>query len=285
MTSSQKTVLVTGATGRQGGATVQHLLRNGWHVKAMTRDINQPAAQALKQAGAEVIQGDYEDRASLEAAVQGVYGVFSVQAYGGGVEGGEIIQGQTIAELAKAAGVQHLVYSSVQSAADLARVGGDANKWAIEQFVRGLGIPYTILRPSLFMDDLLGPRYGTADDEFRIGFAPETPVGLIAAYDIGAFAAYAFEHPEETVGQTIEIASDILTPPQIAAAISHALGRRISYVQIPIEAIEFAPMARAFEYLNQVGYSTDLSTLRQYNPGLLSLDAWLAKFAVKPQSA
>src|SRR5215216_6032667 len=124
MNKTGKIILVTGATGRQGGATAGHLLTNGWRVRALTRDPNKPAAQTLQQAGAEVIQGDYDDWASLEAAMHGVYGVFSVQA---SVD--EVRQGKQIADVAKAASVQHFVYSSVQSAEDLARIGGDGNKW------------------------------------------------------------------------------------------------------------------------------------------------------------
>lgn len=285
MTTSQKTVLVLGATGRQGGATAHHLLNNGWTVKAMTRDPQQAAAQALQQAGADIIQGNFDDQAALEAAMQGVYGVFSVQAYGGSEAHGEVHQGQAIAQAAKAAGVQHLVYTSVQSAEDLARIGGDGSKWEIEEFIRGLGVPYTIIRPPLFMDDLLGWRYGTSEGVFRIGFAPDTTVGLIASHDIGAFAAYAFEHPEASLGQTIEIASDILTPVQIAATISRVLGRSISYERVPIESIEYAPMARAFDFLNEVGYRDNLAALRQQVPDLLTLESWLTRFAVKNQTA
>ena len=108
MTSLNKTVLVLGATGRQGGASARHLLTQDWRVRALTRDPNRLAAQALQQAGAEVIQGDYDDRASLAAAMQGVYGVFSVQA-----SLDEVRQGKNIADVARAASVQHFVYSSV----------------------------------------------------------------------------------------------------------------------------------------------------------------------------
>jgi uncharacterized protein YbjT (DUF2867 family) len=276
-----KIILVTGATGRQGGATARHLLTNGWRVRALTRDPQKPAAQALQQAGAEVIQGDYDDRASLDAAMHGVYGVFSVQA---SVD--EIRQGKQIADVARAASVQHFVYSSVQSAADLARVGGDANKWEIEQYIQALGLPATIVRPCLFMDDLLGSRYGVPDGRFAIAFQPDVAIGLIASDDIGAFAALAFEHPDAYLGKTIEIAGDALTPRQIAAAIGRTIGRAIPYVQISIETVQQqnAQVARAFDFLNQVGYTTDIAELRKRHPGLMDFDTWLkqegmAKFA------
>src|SRR6266511_111753 len=274
MTAMKKTVLVLGATGRQGGATARHLLIRGWRVRAFTRDPDKPAAQALHQAGALVVQGDYDDPASLAAAMQGVYGVFSVQA---SVD--EVRQGKQIADVARAASIQHLVYSSVQSAQELARVGGDANKWEIEQYILALGLPATILRPCLFMDDLLGPRYGVPSGTFAIAFQPDVAIGLIAADDIGAFAALAFEHPDEYLGKTIEIAGDALTPTQVAAAISRATGRSIRYTQIPVETVrqQNAQIASAFEFLNQVGYTTDIVALRRQHPGLMNFDTWLKK--------
>src|SRR4051794_12036467 len=108
-----KIILVTGATGQQGGATARHLLAQGWRVRAFVR--NPAAAQALQQAGAELVQGDMNDAASLEAAMQGVYGVFSVQAH----TSDETRQGKNVADAAKAAGVQHLVYTSVGGADEL----------------------------------------------------------------------------------------------------------------------------------------------------------------------
>ncbi len=269
-----KTVLVLGATGRQGGATARHLLAKGWPVRVPVRDPNKPAAQALRQADAEVTQGDFDDIASLEAAMDGAYGVFNVQA---SID--EVRQGKAVADAAKRVAVQHFIYSSVQSADALARVGGDGNKWTIEQYVWSLGLPTTILRPCLFMDDLLDPRYGVPNGNFTIVFKPDVQVGLIASDDIGAFAALAFEQPEQYLGQTIEIAGDAPTPPQIAAAISRATGRAVGYVQVPIEALEQqnAQVARAFDYLNEVGYTTDIAALRTQHPGLMDFEAWLQK--------
>src|SRR5262245_12060015 len=278
MNTIDKTMLVTGATGRQGGATARHLLTKGWRVRAFTRDPSKPAAQALQQAGAEVVGGDYDEQASLVPAMQGVYGVFSVQA---SVD--EVRQGKTIADVARAASVQRFVYSSVQSAEDLARVGGDAAKWEIEQYIHTLGLPVTILRPCFFMETLIAARSdvpsGTASDTFAIAIKPDVTMGLIAADDIGAFAALAFEHPDEYLGKTIEIAADALSPPQIAVAISRAAGRSIRYAQIPIETVrqQNAKVARAIDFLNQVGYTTDIAALRKLHPGLMDFDTWLEK--------
>ena len=115
---NNKLIAVTGATGQQGGAVARQLLAEGWRVRALTRDVNKPAAQELKALGAEVVAGDLDNGAELEAAFKGAYGVFSVQNFwlpNVGFEG-EIKQGKAVAAAAKAAGVQHLVYSSVGAA-------------------------------------------------------------------------------------------------------------------------------------------------------------------------
>jgi uncharacterized protein YbjT (DUF2867 family) len=273
-----KIILVIGATGKQGGATARHLLANGWQVRALTHDTTSAAAMALANAGAEVVAGDMDDRDSLDAAAQGVYGVFSVQA-----SKDEVRQGKNVADAASAAGIQHFVYTSVQSAEDLARVGGDANKWELEQYIQALGLPTTILRPCFFMETLIAPRSdvpsGTSSGTFAIAIEPDVTMGLIAVDDIGAFAALAFEHPDEYLGKTIEIAGDVLTPLQLVTAISRVTGHTIPYDQIPIETLrqQNVQIARAIDFLNEVGYTTDISALRQQHPGLMDFDTWLKK--------
>ena len=190
----------------------------------------------------------------------------------------ELRQGKQIADAAKAASVQHIVYSSVQSAAELARVGGGGNKWKLEQYLWGLGLPATVLRPAFFMDTLaIGPRYGVPLDTFPIAIKEDVLIGLIAVDDIGAFATLAFSHPDDYVGRTIEIAGDALTPPQIAATISQVTGRSIRYAPIPIEELaqQNAEIARAVEYLNATSYAVDLAALRTLHPDLMTLRTWL----------
>src|SRR5512141_71829 len=115
---NDKVIAVTGATGQQGGAVARKLLADGWKVRALTRDVEKPAAQELAQAGAELVVGDMDSRSDLDAAFQGVYGAFSVQNFwlpNVGFEG-EIRQGKNVADAARAAGIQHLVFSSVGAA-------------------------------------------------------------------------------------------------------------------------------------------------------------------------
>src|SRR5919112_3623770 len=152
---NDKMIAVTGATGQQGGAVARKLLADGWKVRALTRDTNKPAAQELASLGAEIFAGDMEDRAQLDAAFKDVYGVFSVQNYwlpNVGFEG-EVRQGKNVVDAAKAAGVQHLVYSSVGAAHRGMGQKHFESKWQIEQYIHSLDIPYTILRPAFFMEN------------------------------------------------------------------------------------------------------------------------------------
>jgi uncharacterized protein YbjT (DUF2867 family) len=137
-----KVVLVTGATGNQGGATARHLLAAGWRVRALVRDDTTPAAAGLAAAGAELVRGDLDDQASIAAMAGGAYGVYSVQS----ANGNEIAQGKAVAAAAKAEGVQHLVYSSVggvesQNRFYLEHGWGICDKWQIETHIHDLGVP------------------------------------------------------------------------------------------------------------------------------------------------
>ena len=150
MSNSEKTIVVTGATGQQGGATARHLLAQGWHVRALTGDPQGAAAQALAAAGAEVVSGNMYDRASLDQAFAGAYGVFSVQNFWLPDVGaaGEVRQGKIVADAAKAAGVRHLVYTSVGGDERQTGLSHFDSKWQIEEYVRSLSLPVTVLRPS-----------------------------------------------------------------------------------------------------------------------------------------
>lgn len=147
MGNSKQIILVIGATGNQGGAVARHLLQRGkFAVRAFVLDENKPTAQALKQAGAELAKGNLNELASLDSALQGVFGVFSVQGVKEGLEV-EIRQGNTLADAAKAAGVKHFVYSSVGGAERKTGIAHFESKFQIEEHIRASGLPYTIMRP------------------------------------------------------------------------------------------------------------------------------------------
>lgn len=164
-------------------------------MRALTRDAGKPAAQELKALGAEIVPGDLDDRAQLDAAFQGAYGVFSVQNYwlpNVGFEG-EVRQGKNVVDAAKAAGVQHLVYSSVGSAHRGMGQKHFDSKWQIEQYIHTLGVPCTILRPVFFMENYNWSRAYILNGIFTgMGLRPEKEIQSVAVEDIGVFAALVF---------------------------------------------------------------------------------------------
>ncbi|WP_214413104.1 NmrA/HSCARG family protein [Sphaerisporangium fuscum] len=273
-----RTVLVTGATGNQGGATARHLLAAGWHVRALVRDDAAPAAVALAAAGAELVRGDLDDRASVEAAARGAHGVYSVQS----ANPNELAQGMNVADAAKAAGVRHLVYSSVggaesQNAFYLERGWGPIEKWRIEEHIRDLDLPVTILRPAGFMEDFTSPARFFQNGSLNVPWHDDLVMQLIAIDDTGAFAALAFAKPDEYLGKAIEITGDRLTAPQIAAKLSAAAGRPIPHTQVPLDALwEHAPeAAKVFTWADERYFDTDVVPLRQAHPGLMDFTTWL----------
>lgn|SRR5690606_9093354 len=285
MDKQGKTIVVFGATGQQGGATTRHLLKNGWQVRAVTRDPNKPAAQALVDLGAEVVTADMEDRSSLDSVLQGAYGVFSVQNFWLPEVGfdGEIRQGKNVADAAKAANVQHFVYTSVGGAERNSGIPHFESKWQIEQHIGQLGLPTTIFRPVAFMENFAtygGPRNGVLSSAMH----PDVPLQLIAADDIGAFVALAFENPEEYIGKAIELAGDSLTNPQMAEVMSRVSGETIVYQEMPLEQMrqmneEYAKM---MEWFNQHGYQADIPALRRIYPPLRTFESFLRELNWTP---
>lgn len=278
---NNKIIAVTGATGQQGGAVARKLLADGWKVRALTRDLNKPAAQALAQAGAELIAGDMDSRSELDAAFQGAYGVFSVQNFwlpNVGYEG-EIRQGKNVADAAKAAGVQHLVYSSVGSAHRGMGQKHFDSKWVIEQHLHTLDLPYTILRPVAFFDNFNWERPAISNGTFNgMGLRSDKERQLIAVEDIAVFAALAFANPNDYVGKTIELAGDALTESELAETFSKVIGRPVKLT--PPSSGGWASeeeMKAMFNFFNGEAYDADIPALRKLHPGLLTFEQYLRK--------
>jgi uncharacterized protein YbjT (DUF2867 family) len=206
-----------------------------------------------------------------------VYGVFSVQNPQEHGPEAEMEQGIALADAASAAGVQHFVYSSAGGAERNSGLPHVESKWAIEQHIHQLGLAATVFRPVFFMDNFKWSRQDIANGVFSIALRPHTRLQLIAAEDIGAFVALAFNHPDQYIGRAFEIAGDELTPPEIAQVFERVLGRSVAYVEQPIEQLQsFAPeMAMMFEWFNTKGNHADIPMLRTLHPQLKTLEAWL----------
>lgn len=283
MNKGSDTILVTGATGQQGGATARELLAAGHRVHAMTRSPEGEAARELAAAGATLVRADLDDAASLRAALEGMWGVFAVQnTWEAGVEGEEE-QGKRLARLAREVGVQHFVYASVGSAHKETGIPHFDNKYRVEKVVRGLGFPsYVILRPAFFMENLASPWFKPAIDDgtLALGIRPDTSLQMIAVQDIGAYGRMAFERHEELNGRAIDIAGDALTPVDTAAALTEATGREIGHFQVPIEQVrEFSDdFAAMLEWFDAVGYCADIEgNEREFGIPATKLSDWAAK--------
>jgi uncharacterized protein YbjT (DUF2867 family) len=294
MEMPRRPVLVIGATGQQGGATARQLLDRGRPVNALVRDPDSAAAAALRAAGAELVAGDLDDPASLRAAMKGVSGVFLVLTMMVGPrispEGvaAEERRGKAVADLAHESGVEHLVYSSLNGADAGSGIPYYESKARIEQHIRALGIPATILRPVSFMDNFATYNKPVLDgDALVVGLAvrADLPMQLIAVRDIGAFAAIAFDRPGQFLGRTVEIAGDVLTPAQIAETFGRAAGRPARFRPTPIEQIRAfdRQLAQMFTFFNEhPSEPADLSALRALHPELMSLETWLRRTGWKP---
>jgi uncharacterized protein YbjT (DUF2867 family) len=273
-------IAVTGATGQQGRAVARRLLTEGWKVRALTRDASKPAATELAAAGAEIVAGDMDSRAELDAAFKGVYGVFSVQNYWLPNVGfdGEVRQGKSVAAAAKAAGVQHFVYTSVGAAHRGMGQKHFESKWLIEQYIHSLDMPYSILRPAGFMDNYNWSRPYILNGTLQsLGMRSDKKIQMIAAEDIGAFVAYIFAKREKYLAQTIEFASDEATEAEVAAMFTKVIGRPVNVVPARQDQAPSEEMVAMLKFFNGEGYTADIPALRKVYPGLLTLEQYLRR--------
>ena len=222
-----------------------------------------------------------DDRASLDQAFAGAYGVFSVQNFWLPDVGaaGEVRQGKIVADAAKAAGVRHFVYTSVGGAERKTGLSHFDSKWQIEEYIRSLGLPATILRPVFFMENLTSPMMGPRDGVLANALKPTTSLQMIAVDDIGFFAALAFARPQEFIGKATELAGDSLTMPQVAAAMTRATGQPVRFVEVPLEQVAAFSQETAdmLAWFNDYGYEADIAGLRKLNPGLQTFETFLRK--------
>ena len=275
----ERLILVTGATGKQGGAVARSLLDRGFQVRALTRNPQKPEAQALADQGAEVVQGDMEDRSSMDQVlVDGIYGVFSVQNFWETGYDREVQQGKTVADAAKAAGVEHFVYSSVGSAHRQTGIPHFESKWEIEEHVRQIGLPYTILRPTFFMQNWEWTREMILGGTLAQPFDPDKPFQQVTVEDVGAYAAIAFENPGRWVGQEVDLAGDQQSMTEIAETFGRVIGREVGYYQVPWDQFEEQMGEEAtanFRWIDDVGYEADIAALRQEYPELTTFERYL----------
>jgi uncharacterized protein YbjT (DUF2867 family) len=274
---NDRTILITGVTGQQGGAVARALHGTGFRLRGLSRKPDGERAAALARSGVEIIKGDLDDEVTLRRALAGAWGVFGVQnSLEGGVEREEA-QGKRLATLARDAGVEHYVYTSVGSAHKRTGVPHFDSKGRIEDTVRGLRFPsHVILRPVFFMENLVAP-YTLQGSTLAVALAPGVKLQMIAVEDIGWFGARAFTHAAALNRREIDIAGDVRTMPEAAEILAKALGWPIAFAQTPIEQVrQFSKdVALMMEWFENVGYSADIGGLeREFGRKFTKLPEW-----------
>jgi uncharacterized protein YbjT (DUF2867 family) len=307
--TDKKIIAVVGATGAQGGGLVRAILndkQSPFAVRALTRDVNSDKAKALAALGAEVVQADVDNVESLKQAFAGAYGAFCVtffwEHFSPEKEGAQV---KAMAQAAKDAGLQHVVWSTLEDTRKWVPLSDDRmptlmDKYKVPHFdAKGeadkvfeeLGIPTTWLLTSFYWDNLIyfgmGPKKGPDGKlAFNLPMGDKKLPG-IAAEDIGKSAYGVFKKGSELIGKRVGIAGEHLTGSQMAASLTSALGQEVQYNAVPFE------MYRSFDFpgaddlgnMFQVKHdfesdfcgARNLETTRALNSELQTFEAWLAQ--------
>lgn len=283
-----KQVLVFGATGNMGGAAARELLKRGWHVRAVTRNPDSDKAFALANLGAEIFQADMDDEDSLEAAFDGHRRVFSVQNWTTSGVDGEVRQGKLVAEVARSAQLEHLVYGSAGNGAQHSGIPHFDSKIEVEAHMRELGLPFTIVRPMPFMELLSEKEFYPAVGAW--GVSPQilgwdTPLPWVAVRDLGIAIANIFEAPETWIGRDVNMCSDVKSLEQCHTIFTAIDGKKP--LRVPIPPWLFGKIAQEelvqmweweVDYLAELGNQGLLEIVensRVLCPEMLDLEKWL----------
>jgi uncharacterized protein YbjT (DUF2867 family) len=271
MVANKRKILVTGATGQQGGALARLLLQKKHEVYALIRNTEpeSPKAQNLRNLGAKLIKGDLDDPESLEQATNGVNSVFLMGTWVEVGTEGETRRGKMMVDIAKEKKIEHLVYSSVVNADKNTGIPHFESKYKVEQHIKNSGIPYTIIGPTFFMDNLLSySRAGLQQGQLALPLSPSLILQQSALENIAEFFALVLERRNSFLGKRIDIASDEITGQQVAKVLSDELRRKISYVQVPLEQIRQASedLALMFQWFEKIGTGVDVASLHKQYP-------------------
>jgi uncharacterized protein YbjT (DUF2867 family) len=280
-TSTARKIAVAGATGAQGGAVVDALLEQGASVRALVRSTESERARSLADRGVELAQIDVKAPASLNNSLQGADAFFFMTTpYGSQIPDidGEIQQGVDFADAAAAAQVPHVVFSSVGGAERNSGVPHFESKRKVEQHLAGRGLSATIVRPVFFMDNFssMAPTVEGSELVLRLPLPDGIKLQTVAVRDIGVVAAAALLDPS-AVPAAIEIAGDELTGSEIAAAFGAHVGLSARYEALPVEVLNGQDdLQKMFRWFAETpAYQADLAAVRQIDPDLWNLQAWL----------
>ena len=307
--SSKKIITVFGATGAQGGGLVRAILNDAnseFAVRAVTRDPNSDKAKELAKQGAEVIAADIDDPATMQRALEGAYGAYFVTFYWAHFSPEkEIAEAENMAKAAKAAGIQHAIWSTLEDTRNWVPLSDDRMPTLMEKykvphfdgkgegdkFFKDLGVPTTFLRASFYWDNFIyfgaGPKKGP-DGKLYLTFPlDDKKMGGIAAEDIGKCAYGIFKRGKEFIGKTVGIAGEHLTGQEMADAMSKAVGQEIIYNNVSPDTYRSFGFPGADDLGNMFQFYRDfekdvnevrsVSKSKELNPELKNFDQWLAE--------
>src|SRR5882762_8238585 len=261
------TVVVTGSTGKQGGAVARGLLERGHKVRAVTRDPNSSQAKSLASAGASLVTASLEDTAAISKALEGATSLFAMTTPSGGTDA-ETRQGIAAADAAKAAGV-HLVFTSVGSANQQTGVPHFDSKYEVEKHIAKLGVRATILAPVAFMENLYFIKEQLAKGIYAAALPPTRALAQVAVRDIGAVAVRVLEDSACFTGKRFDLAGDELTGNDAMSILSRVTGRNFTYYQVPLDVVRQRmgeDAVKMYEWFDRVGFAVDRAALRREFP-------------------
>jgi uncharacterized protein YbjT (DUF2867 family) len=283
-------ILVTGATGLQGGAVARHLLKLAkFEVRCLTRRPDSEAAKAFKQLGADMVKADLDDPASLKLALRGCTGVFGVTNYWEAFQR-EYQQGVNLIDAASDAEVSHLVLSTLPSAAKISSgaltLSHFESKARMEEHARLRGVPFTCVHVAFYFENFVNyfsPRK-QADGTYGFGFPlAEAPLASLAVDDTGGVVTAIIENRAEFLGATVEIVGDQMSAGQFAQIMSRVLRRKVTYNHIPRDAYAALgfpgarDLADMFEFLrvHVPSRRAEIAQCRRLYPSMQTFEAWL----------
>jgi uncharacterized protein YbjT (DUF2867 family) len=272
--AQQLTVVVTGATGKQGGAVARGLLERGHQVRAVTRDPNSSQAKALASAGATLVAASLEDTGAITRALDGATSLFAMTTPFGGGTAVETRQGIAAADAAKAADV-HLVFTSVNSADRQTGVPHFDSKYEVEKHIAQIGVGATILGPAFFMENLYFGKEQLAKGIYAVALPPTRKLAQIAVADIGAVAVRVLEDAARFTSKRFDLAGDDLTGNDVVTILSRVTGRPFSYFQVPLDVIRQRmgdDAIKMYEWFDRVGYTADRAALQREFPDVAFQD-------------
>lgn len=279
--TNTKTIFVTGGTGNQGGTVARTMASQGFKIIALTRNPNSIKALHLKNENIQVVIGDLNNADTYSKYLKDVYGIFSVQTFENGIEK-EIKQGITLATLAKKFGAKHFLYSSVFGANLNTGVPHVESKLKIENHIKQIGLPFTIIRPTSLFENFLIPQVkkGILKGKLVQPISRNTVLQYIAAQDIGAAAAKIFQNSDTYFGQTIPLATEQLSTEEVADKFSIVLNKKVQYKKLPALITRLflgKNLYKMFKWMNEKSsfQKIDLDLTKKEFPNALSLESWI----------